>query len=60
MNECKLVTRKADEQVPPSGNEYFCNAEEEQNKASEWVGYIFPTPLNPYKKRKRLVERQTA
>ena len=30
--------------VMPSHNEYFCNAEEGQNKAAEWVGYIFPTP----------------
>ena len=30
--------------VTPLGNEYFRNAEEAQNKAVEWVGYIFPTP----------------
>jgi len=29
----------------PSHNEYFSNAEEGQNKATELVGYIFPTPL---------------
>ncbi len=29
----------------PKHNEYFCNAEEAQNKAAEWVGYIFPAPL---------------
>jgi hypothetical protein len=28
----------------PLGNEYFGNAAG-QNKAAEWVGYIFPTPL---------------
>ena len=27
------------------GNEYFYKAEEGQNKASGWVGYIFPSPL---------------
>ena len=32
--------------VTPLGNEYFRNVEEAQNKAAEWVGYIFPTPLN--------------
>jgi len=26
------------------GNEYFDNAAEGQNKAAEWVGYIFPVP----------------
>ena len=31
----------------PLHNEYFCNAEEEQKKAARWVGYIFPTPLQP-------------
>ena len=29
----------------PLHNEYFCNAEEGQNKAAKWVGYILPTPL---------------
>ena len=31
--------------VTPAGNEYFRNDAEGQNKAAEWVGYIFPTPL---------------
>ena len=39
--------------VTPSGNEYFDNlpscgqqagAAEGENKAAEWVGYIFPSP----------------
>ena len=30
----------------PSHNEYFCNAEEGQNKATRWVGYILPVPLS--------------
>ena len=30
----------------PLHNEYFGNDEEGQNKAIEWVGYIFPTPLS--------------
>ena len=29
----------------PLHNEYFRNAEEGQNKAAEWAGYIFPNPL---------------
>ena len=34
---------------PPSAdNEYFRNAAEGQNKAAEWVGYFFPTPLVEY------------
>ena len=32
--------------VTPLGNEYFRNAEEAQNKAAEWVGYIFHTPYS--------------
>ena len=32
--------------APPLDNEYFCNAEEGQNKVARWVGYIFPTPLS--------------
>jgi len=27
------------------GNEYFRNDAEGQNKAAEWIGYIFPIPL---------------
>jgi len=30
--------------VTPSGNEYFDNVAEGQNKAAGWVGYIFPVP----------------
>jgi len=30
--------------VTPLGNEYFSNAVEGQNKATELVGYIFPAP----------------
>ena len=30
--------------VIPLDNEYFCNAEEGQNKAAELVGYILPVP----------------
>ena len=30
----------------PQHNEYFCNAEEGQNKVARWVGYIFPVPLS--------------
>ncbi len=32
----------------PAGR-YFSNDEEDQNKAAELVGYIFPTPLNQKK-----------
>jgi len=31
--------------VMPLHNEYFCNAEEEQNKAIVLVGYILPVLL---------------
>ena len=32
--------------VMPQHNEYFSNAAEGQTKVAEWVGYIFPVPLN--------------
>ena len=37
-------SRGAKNGVTLLGNEYFCNAEEGQNKAAEWVGYTFPDP----------------
>ena len=32
--------------VTPTGNEYFRNDAEGQNKAAEWVGYTLPVPLH--------------
>jgi len=39
-----VLIRGAKNGVTPSGNEYFSNAEEEQNKTARWVGYIFLIP----------------